>query len=423
VNKMCSKISSLICVLATACVGISPVFANSYDNEWENVEENSERSEEQDAKASALEKQQDEEAEEIQEASGKQVRRFHEVLDELLAEFGYDVRMGQLKGLKNVSIRRVDVSDALPDTYRTYVEMLVAERIRENSRVKLVSCIPCRSKTSHLVDGKLMITSPTTNMQTMRDAADQLGVDYFMDVVMVYHTTHMVLAMEVFHVATQELVWTRTYNSETVKSRYQKLAVDYEQVEKSRPGEEYSPEYRYLLGFGGGVIPNVNNSSEDNGMLAILIRGTEKFDNRRHEFGLQLNTYIRKNSILNDHGTAASDSSSTGSTALAESDTTASKLKPWSFAIAMYGVYGRHFVGSLESYNKIRHGLNAGLGFLLAPAYMTPSLRFGWDIYFGKRFVTNFGLVAIGPSSVIVKSKSVKTKAGVGGDLAISVNF
>ncbi|NRA44938.1 MAG: hypothetical protein HRU09_08290 [Oligoflexales bacterium] len=42
-------------------------------------------------------------------ASSKTVRRFHEVLDELLAEFGYDVKTGQIKGLKNLAIRKVDV--------------------------------------------------------------------------------------------------------------------------------------------------------------------------------------------------------------------------------------------------------------------------------------------------------------------------
>ena len=50
-------------------------------------------------------------------------------------EFGYDVKMGQIKGLKNLSIRKIRVSKAIPRTYETYVEMLLAERIRD---------VPCR---------------------------------------------------------------------------------------------------------------------------------------------------------------------------------------------------------------------------------------------------------------------------------------
>ncbi len=395
--------------------------ANSYDNEWENVQSNAHQSNnnEEDIEASIrkVEREQADEAEDKRIASSTRVRRFHEVLDELLAEFAYDVRMGQLKSLKNVSIRKVDVSDSLPKTYRQYLELLVAERIRENSRVKLISCVPCKTKTSRLVEGKLMITSPTTNVGRMQQAADQLGIDNFIDVVLVYHTTHMVLAMQVFNTGTQELTWARTYNSETIKSRYQKLAIDYKQVKKSRPGEDYVPDYRFLVGLGGGIIPNVNNNSDDSGMIAAMIRGTEKFDNRRHEFGLQLSVYMKKNSILGDHGTSSAISDAP------KLEASASELTPWTTAIAMYGMYARHLVGSIESYNEVRHGLNVGLGFLMAQSYLTASVRAGWDIYFGKRFATNLAVIGLAPSTDYVSSESVATSAGVGFELGMSINY
>ncbi len=196
-------------------------------------------------------------AEELRRASAQNVRRFHEVLDELLAEFGYDVKMGQIKGLKNLAIRKVRVSKAIPHSYERYLDMLITERVRENSRIKLINCIPCRTRTSSVVDGKLLVTSPATNMSRLDSAAASLGIDNFMDAVLVYHTTHMVLAVSVFDVNTKETVWARSYNSETIKSRYQKLAIDYSQVEKSRPGEDYQPEYRFLFGLGGAGMPNV----------------------------------------------------------------------------------------------------------------------------------------------------------------------
>ena len=155
-------------------------------------------------------------------------------------------------------------------------------------------------------------------------------------------------------------------------------------------------------------------------MVSLLARATEKFDNRKHEFGLQLNTYLRKNAFLGDHTTKSTEDSSTS--LIAEEKTT-SDLEPWTFSLAMYGLYGRHFVGSLESYNEVRHALNVGLGFLAAPAYITASVRVGWDVYFGKRFATNVALVALAPSAVLVESKAVKTKAGVGGEIAISLNY
>lgn len=410
--------------LVAATMWSSTSSANAYDNEWENVQSNKNQynnanDEEVEAKIRKVDRDQSEEAEDKRIASSTRVRRFHEVLDELLAEFAYDVRMGQLKALKNVSIRKVDVSDSLPKTYRQYVELLIAERIKENSRVKIISCIPCKTKTSRLVEGKLMITSPTTNVGRMQQAADQLGVDNFIDVVLVYHTTHMVLAMQIFNTGTQELTWARTYNSETIKSRYQKLAIDYKQVEKSRPGEDYVPDYRFLFGLGGGIIPNVNNKSEDNGMVTAMIRGMEKFDNRRHEFGLQLSLYMKKNSILGDHGT----SSEGLSIPKKMNASAASELSPWSSAFAIYGMYARHLVGSIESYNDVRHGLNIGLGFLMAPSYLTASVRAGWDIFFGRRFTTNLSIIGIAPSTVYVSNESVATSAGVGVELGMSINY
>lgn len=408
----------LAVVFAPLCI------ADNYDDEWEKVAQgkNSSGNERnvasKDVSEKQLQREQLEDADDIEEESPKGVRRFHEVLDDLLAEFGYDVRMGQLNNLKNLSIRRVEVSDALPNTYRSYVEMLVSERIRENSRVRLITCVTCKTKTSHLVEGRLMITSPTTNMDRMREAAQQMGIDQFMDVVLVYHTTHMVLGFEVFNTATNELVWTRTYNSETIKSRFQKLAVDYQQVEKARPGEEYTPEYRFLLGLGGGVIPNITGKSDDNGVMALMLRGAEKFDNRKHEFGLHSSIYLRKSGLIN----RASDDSEESEPAEGEKKK-ASDLTPWSFALGMYGMYSRHFVGAVESYNEIRHAANIGLGFIGTSGFLTTSARAGWDMYFGRRFATNLSLVYLMPSVATQDNENTKTAGGAGGDFTISVNL
>jgi hypothetical protein len=367
-----------------------------------------------------LDRDRAQEAERVQAASSKTVRRFHEVLDELLAEFGYDVKMGQIQALKNVALRKVDVSDALPDTYRKYTEVLVAERIRENSTVRIINCTPCSTKTSKLVEGKLLITSPATNAAMLKTVADQLGIENFMDVVLVYHTTHMVLAFEVFNVATNEMVWARTYNSETIKSRYQKLAIDYRQVEKSRPGEDYSPEYRILSGLGGASIPNVGGDSSDKTMLNLQVRATEKFDNRRSEFGLLLSVFKSLNSVLKKYPTTGTDTTA----ATGETEATgALKPKPFGTGVILAGIYSHNFLGAVESYNEVRQGLHVGLGFFAAAGYLAPSFDVGWDIYFGRRFSTGFSALYFGESQILVGNEIVKTPGGGGGSIVLSVNY
>src|SRR5262245_10886408 len=99
-----------------------------------------------DDESASFQKAQAQDAERLKEANPKQVRLFHEVLEELLNEFGYDVKSGQISGLKNLSIRKVSVSESLPRTYENYVELLIAERVRENSKVRMISCLPCKTK-------------------------------------------------------------------------------------------------------------------------------------------------------------------------------------------------------------------------------------------------------------------------------------
>ena len=376
---------------------------------------------EKDPDAEAHQKAQSAEAERLQAASSNTVRRFHEVLDELLAEFGYDVKMGQVTGLKNLSIRRVNVSDTLPRSYSEYVELLVSERIRENSRIRIISCLPCKTKTSRIVEGRLMITSPQTNMAEMARAADQLGIDYFMDVVLVYHTTHMVLAFQVFNTQSKEMVWARTFNSETIKTRFQKLAVDYTQVGQAKPGEEYKPEYRYFVGIGGSSVPNVGGGENDSSFLDLHFRGTEKFNNRKSEFGLLINVFAKTASILKEYPTEkATNPQTTETTAPA---TTSDTPIPFKFALGFFALYSHNFLGTLESYNEIRSGVSFGLGALLASGYLAGVGRVGYDMYFGRRFAVAVSGLYVLPSQVLVSGEFVKTKGGAGGELVFALNL
>lgn len=363
------------------------------------------------------------EAEQMRVGSSQRVRRFHEVLDELLAEFGYDIKMGQIKGLSNVAIRKVRVSQAIPRTYEDYAEMLLAERIRENSQVRLIACVPCKTKTSQLVDGKLMITSPATNMAKLESTASQLGIENFMDAVLVYHTTHMVLAVNVFNAQTKELVWARTYNSETVKSRYQKLAIDYSQVAKSRPGEDYQPEYRAMWGFGVAQIPNVNGEKKDASMLNLQVRATEKFNNRRTEFGMMLSVLKTTSSTLKDYPAEEGSSSETTTETATPETTEKPKPKAFSQAFGIYGLYSHLFVGSVESYNHTRHGAHVGLGGIASTGYLAPAFRLGWDVYMGRRFSTSVAANYVGSSTLLVNGESIKAKGGAGADFILSVNY
>lgn len=371
-----------------------------------------------DDESAAFQKKQMQEAERLKEANPKQIRLFHEVLDELLNEFAYDVKSGQISGLKNLSIRKVSVSETLPRTYENYVELLVAERIRENSKIRMISCLPCKTKNTRIVDDKLLISSPTTNTDDMNRAANQLGIENFMDVVLVYHTTHMVLALQIFESNNKEMVWTRTYNSETLKTRFQKLAVDYSQIEAARTGDEYKPDFRYLIGFGGGSIPNVESDAREKSVLTLHVRGTEKFDNRRNEFGLLLTLNMAASALLSDYPSEGPEPTATTST-----EPTERKATPFTNSLGLFALYAHNFLGTLESYNDVRYGVNVALGLHLASGYMAPTLRTGLDTYLGRRFSVNTSLILVGPANILLDGKFTKVSGGVGADVAVSYNM
>ncbi len=356
-------------------------------------------------------------------ANSRQVRRFHAVLDELLAEFGYDVKAGQIKGLSNIAVRKVKVSSAIPRTYEEYIETLIVERIRENSQVRILDCIPCKTRTSSLIDGKLMITSPATNMAKLDSAATTMGIENFMDVILVYHTSHMVLAVNVFNSQSKEMVWARSYNSETLKTRFQKLAVDYSQVEPKRLSEEYTPEYRLMVGLGGASVPNLSGRPADSAMLNLQIRSTEKFNNRHNEVGLMF-SFLQAASSVVSSAPAESGSTSTSSTTSSTTTTSSTPVpKAFKTAVGLYAHFSYLFVGQVESYNEMRTGVGLDLGTLIASGYLAPAARGGFDFFLGRRFSMSFYGHYIGPASVNVSGSAAKVKGGGGGDVIFSLNY
>ena len=351
------------------------------------------------------------------------VRQFHMVLEDLLTEFGYDVKNGQVSGLRNVAIRKTSVNESLPQSYEKYLEMLVSERIRLNSDVKLINCLTCQARTSSLVEGKLKLSSPDTNIVQLRDAAKMMGIENFIDVLLVYHTSHMILAIEVFNIDSGETLWTKTYNSETLRTRFQKVAVDYSQIARSKAGDEYSPEFRYTLGVGAGGISNVAGASADNSAISLNLKASEKFNNRNSEFGLALKFFMTMASISKSYPTTGKAPSSNSTNDGTTEENTALKAKPFKKAISLQATYGRNFMGNLESFDDIRNGFHIGLGGFYATGYLAPAMSLGWDVFFGKKFIMTAGVTYLVPSDVLIGKDFIKTSGGMSGDVVFSYSF
>ena len=344
------------------------------------------------------------------------VRKFEEVLEEVITEFGFDVKAGQIKGLKNLAIRRAQVSDTLPRSYENYIEMLVTEKIRENSKTKLINCIQCKVKSSTIVENKIVINSPSTSVARMDQAANELGIENFMDIMLMYQSTQIIMTVNVFDSTSKEMLWAKTYNSETLRTRYQKLAIDYQQIEKSRNSDVYEPDYRLLIGIGYGSLVNVNATSEDQKMLVATLRIGEKFNNRKDEFGICANFWNSTRSLLQQYPSAGTNTNQTAS---------ANVLGPQPFkqAFSLFPYYAHNFLGAVENYDQIRQGINFGVGALFATGYFSPSARLGWDLYFGRRFLLTPSLIYNTDTKILINNELKNADGGLGYDLSLAINF
>ena len=81
--------------------------------------------------------------------------------------------------------------------------------------------------------------------------------------------------------------------------------------------------------------------------MALHFRGTEKFNNRYNEFGLLTTANLSITSIM------------AGDNVRTNPETGVEKLK---YSIGLFALYAHNFLKPIEFYDRIRWGINIGLG-------------------------------------------------------------
>lgn len=151
-----------------------------------------------------------------QASSAQQVKTFNEVLQDLVNEFAFDLRAKALNSLRTVSVRRVALGEGIPRTYESFVETQISDAFRKHSGTKVLQCMNCRVRRTVVENGRLVMTTPINNPQELDAIANQLGVEAWIDVTLIYQETNMILSFHVFDSKTKELLWTKLYNTENI---------------------------------------------------------------------------------------------------------------------------------------------------------------------------------------------------------------
>lgn len=331
-------------------------------------------------------------------------RNFYEVLDDLMGDFEFDLKNGNVNGLKDLAIRNIAVSENVPPSFKSHLDLLITEKILRNAKTRVVQCLPCKSKKTTLSGDQVIITSPETNPAELARIAKVSGIANFMDVAFAYQPTGMVLSMYISDPETGSIVWSRSYNSETSRAAAFRRGVDYNQIDQARKQMEYVPTVQYRLTV--YYFNEPNNFVARTSALGLGFRMMERYDNRKKEVGFELNYIMDSSSII-------------GGT-----NPPANRINIWSgLNLTLMFMHAWNLIGEEENFNRPRGSIFAGIGGTYASGYLGALVRGGYEWRLAKHWGVSANLGYRPASTAFVGSNEAGRVGGIEIGIGISHLF
>ena len=333
-------------------------------------------------------------------AKDAKVRNFYEVLEDLVSDFEFDLKNGDVTGLRDVSIRNIAVSENVPPSFKNHLELAITERIMKNTKVKVIQCLPCKARRTTVNGDQVVITSAETNPQELSRIAKISGIANFMDVAFSYQPSGMVLSMHISDPETGGIHWSRSYNSETSRASAFRRGVDYSQIDDARKATEYAAtiQYRAILYY-----MFEKNVSDTSGCLGVGFRMMERYDNRRKEVGFELD-YFKDAATL------------VGTQTLA-----AGTVNLWSgFNLTLLFMHAWNLIGAEENYNNVRGSAFVGLGGTYASGFLGGLVRGGYEWRLAKHWAVSANVGYRPSASAFIGSTSAGSVSGL--EFGIGIN-
>ena len=331
-------------------------------------------------------------------------RNFYSVLDEVLADFEYDLKTGQVIGLKDLAIRNVITSENIPPSFKSHLELLVTERILKNTKTRIVHCVACRSRKASLEGEKMVITSSGADSAELQRIAKMSGIQNFMDIAFAYQPTGMILSLQISDVDTGATLWARSYNSETTRASAQRRGVDYQELEDAKTRMEYQPTILVKPTIYTVLAPKAESGYAS--CLGFGVRMTERYDNRQKEVGFELNYYADVGSLTGQPG--AKDDKNNIYTG---------------FNLSLLFVHSWALFGSEENYNKPRGLIYGGIGGTYASGLLGGLIRAGYEWRLARHWSVTAFLGYRPKATVVISDSKTVPLSGVEGGLGVGFLF
>lgn len=323
-------------------------------------------------------------------------RNFYKVLDEVLSDFEYDLKAGQVLGLKDLAVRNIATSENVPASFKSHLELLITERILKSTKARIVHCVACRAKKTTLDGQNMVISTPDSNAAEMQRIAKMNGIQNFMDVAFAYQPSGMMLSIQISDADTGTALWSRNYNSDSTRASAQRRGVDYQESEDAKSKLEYQPTLQNRFSIGGVMAPKAGSGSATN--INVSFRMMERYDNRHKEVGFEIDYYLDPKMITG--GTADENNIWNG------------------LNLTLLFKHGWGLFGDEENYNQMRSVFNVGIGGSYASGFLGALIRTEYELRFAKHWSGN-AFVGYRPSATVLISGSSSTLSGVEGGIGV----
>lgn len=338
----------------------------------------------------------------VREKGGSE-RNFYEVIDDVLGDFEYDLKNGNVTGLKDLAIKNIATSENIPPSFKNHLELLITEKIMKNTKARVIQCLPCRARKTSMNGDQVVITSPETNPVELSRIAKLSNIMHFMDLAFSYQPSGIVISMYITDPETGSVVWSRSYNSETSRASAFRRGIDYNQIDDARKQTEYTPLVQNRFSLYYLLEPNLPKSS---GCLALGFRTVERYDNRKKEVGFEVNYMVDASTIINQKGSSSQNIYS-----------------GFGLNLTLIFLHAWNFIGSEENYNQIRGNIFVGIGGTYASGFLSGLIRTGYEWRLGKHFGVSLILGYRPPSTAFINGSTSGKVLGIESGIGVNVLF
>lgn len=335
----------------------------------------------------------------------KKFRNFYQVLEETMADFEYDVKNGQVTGLKNLAIRNIGTSENVPPSFKQHLELVSSEKIVRNSRTRMIQCMPCKAKSATLSGENVVISSTDSNSAQLARIAKMSGIENFMDIAFSYQPSGMLLSYNIVDAENGTIIWSKSYNSETSRAAAFRRGVDYNQISNPNKDQiEYAPSVVYRPTIYYFYQSNVGTYTS---VIGLGFRMMERYDNRKKEVGFEAN-YMLDVATL------------TGANA-AEAPTTVNLYSGLNLTLLF--VHAWNLWGEIENYHKVRNSIFVAAGGTYAAGFLGAIVRVGHEWRMGKHWAVPISLGYRPASSAFLNGTNAGSVSGIEFGLGVSALF